>query len=193
MFGRLLSWYIIHFRRLLPSNGILPGAKFILRPSLAFSYIGSVIALHSSSGRQPNFAALSRGRHLYWAGRPSRLATAHILVANVFTTRATALQSNSKRNSRRRPGLHCGRPFAVFFRSELVATLRVNRFGSWTYNGFQVDLDMSPDDNAVDLSSYDGNCYPVTHHASRKNVQYYECCEEPYPDITITLQLLRTD
>jgi len=28
-----------------------------LRPSLAFSYIGSVTARHSSSGRQPNFAA----------------------------------------------------------------------------------------------------------------------------------------
>ena len=32
-------------------------AKFTLRPSFAFSYIGSVTARHSSSGRQPNFAA----------------------------------------------------------------------------------------------------------------------------------------
>jgi len=31
---------------------------------------GSVIARHSSRGRQPNFAALNRGRHLYSAGRP---------------------------------------------------------------------------------------------------------------------------
>jgi len=29
------------------------------------------------SGRQPNFAALNRGRHLYSAGRPSRWALAH--------------------------------------------------------------------------------------------------------------------
>jgi len=41
----------------LAPNGILPGAKFTLRPSLAFSYIGSVTAQHSRSGRQPNFAA----------------------------------------------------------------------------------------------------------------------------------------
>jgi len=41
----------------LAPNGIFPGAKFTLRPSLAFSYIGSVTARHSSSGRQPNFAA----------------------------------------------------------------------------------------------------------------------------------------
>ena len=31
-------------------------------------------------GRQPNFAALNRGRHLYSAGWPSRWALAHILV-----------------------------------------------------------------------------------------------------------------
>jgi len=38
-------------------NGILPAAKITLRPSLAFSYIGSVTARHSSSGSQPNFVA----------------------------------------------------------------------------------------------------------------------------------------
>jgi len=36
---------------------ILPGAKCTLRPSLAFSNVGSVAARHSSSGRQPKFAA----------------------------------------------------------------------------------------------------------------------------------------
>ena len=49
-----ISWagtLYIHFWGLLPANGILPAAKFTLRPSLAFSYIGSVSAQHSSSGR----------------------------------------------------------------------------------------------------------------------------------------------
>jgi len=41
MLGRPLDWYT--------------GAKFTLRP--VFFYIGSVYARHSSSGRQPNFAA----------------------------------------------------------------------------------------------------------------------------------------
>jgi len=36
----------------------------------------------SSSGRQPNFAALNRGRHLCSAGQPSRWALAHILVGS---------------------------------------------------------------------------------------------------------------
>ena len=39
-------------------------------------------ARYSSSGRQPNFAALNRGRHLYSAGRPSCWALAHILLSS---------------------------------------------------------------------------------------------------------------
>ena len=43
------------------------------------SRLGSVTACTaSSSGRQPNFVALNRGRHLYSSGRPSRWALAHI-------------------------------------------------------------------------------------------------------------------
>jgi len=42
------------------------------------SRIGSVTTRHSSSGRQPNFAALNRERHLYSAGRPWRWTLAHI-------------------------------------------------------------------------------------------------------------------
>jgi len=49
------------------------------------SRLGSVTARHSSSGRQPNFAALKRGRQLYSAGLPSRWALAHILVFISFT------------------------------------------------------------------------------------------------------------
>jgi len=46
------------------------------------SRLGSVTARHSGSGREPNFAALNRGRHLYSAGRPSRWELAHILVTS---------------------------------------------------------------------------------------------------------------
>jgi len=72
----------------LAPDGILHGAKFTLRLSLAFSYIGSVTARYRSSGRQPNFAAWQGmelrnycGRCLlHSAGRPSRWVSAHILV-----------------------------------------------------------------------------------------------------------------
>jgi len=58
IFDRLLGWYTI-FQRLLSlaPYGILPRAKFTLRPSFAYSYVGSVTARYSSCGHQPNFAA----------------------------------------------------------------------------------------------------------------------------------------
>jgi len=58
MFGRLLGWYTIYtFSGVLAPMGISPGAKFTLYPSRALSYICSVTAQHSSSGRQLNLAA----------------------------------------------------------------------------------------------------------------------------------------
>jgi len=42
-------------------------------------------------GRQPNIAALNRGRRLYSVGRPARLALAHILVG--ISIHTTCLQS----------------------------------------------------------------------------------------------------
>jgi len=44
------------FLEVFTPDGILAGAKFTLHPSLAFSYIGSITAWHSSSEPQPNFA-----------------------------------------------------------------------------------------------------------------------------------------
>ena len=49
--GLVLYIYILG---LLSPNGILPATIFTMRPSLAFSYIGSVTARHSSSRRQSN-------------------------------------------------------------------------------------------------------------------------------------------
>jgi len=44
------------------------------------SRLGSVTAQHSSGERQPNFAALNGGRHLYSVVRPWPWALAHILL-----------------------------------------------------------------------------------------------------------------
>jgi len=58
------------------------------------SRLGRVTARHSSSGRQPNFATLNRGRHLYSAGRPSRWALAHSLVISSFFIPGMVLSCN---------------------------------------------------------------------------------------------------
>jgi len=58
------------------------------------SGLGLVTARHCSSGHQPNFAALNRGRHLYSPGRPSRWALAHILVCVCFCCSIFVIQMN---------------------------------------------------------------------------------------------------
>jgi len=86
-----VSWagtLYIQFRGLLPPDGILPGAKFTLHPSLAFSYIGSVTPRHSSSERQPNLHRGSRNGITELSHRAPPIfglaaitwASAHILV-----------------------------------------------------------------------------------------------------------------
>jgi len=45
---------------------------------IGFRVLAALLHGKSSSERQPNFAALNRGRHLCSAGRPSRWALAHI-------------------------------------------------------------------------------------------------------------------
>ena len=83
--------HYLHFRGLLPPNGILPGAKFTLRPSLAFSYTGmqryctalqqqASVKLCGVAWYKVELWNFRRGRHLYSAWRPSRWASAHILV-----------------------------------------------------------------------------------------------------------------
>jgi len=55
------------------------------------SRLGSVTARHSSSGHQPKFVALNKGRHLHSEGRPSRWALAHILVYFTCDVNMTSL------------------------------------------------------------------------------------------------------
>ncbi|KAK6493617.1 neuronal acetylcholine receptor subunit alpha-9-II [Huso huso] len=63
-------------------------------------------------------------------------------------------------------------------------------FGSWTYNGNQIDIDMGMDSG--DLSDFVENVEWECHGMpAAKNVITYGCCSDPYPDITYTLLLKR--
>ena len=53
----------------------------------------------SSSGYQPNFAALNRGRHLYSAGQPSRWALAHISSSLIVLKKYRDGAGNTDENS----------------------------------------------------------------------------------------------
>jgi len=79
---------IVNFGELRPTTGWDPLASLGYPGKFQrVSRLGSVTERHSASGRQPNFAALNRGRHLYSAGRPSRWALAHILVTDKLPLR----------------------------------------------------------------------------------------------------------
>ncbi|XP_067825475.1 neuronal acetylcholine receptor subunit alpha-9 [Heptranchias perlo] len=63
-------------------------------------------------------------------------------------------------------------------------------FGSWTYNGNQVDITNGLDSG--DLTDFVENVeWEVHGMPATKNVITYGCCSDPYPDVTYTLILKR--
>ncbi|XP_041954723.1 neuronal acetylcholine receptor subunit alpha-7 [Alosa sapidissima] len=62
------------------------------------------------------------------------------------------------------------------------------KFGSWTHNGWLLDLQMG----AVDTSTYISNGeWDLVDVPAKRNELYYECCKEPYPDVTFTVTMRR--
>ena len=77
------------------------------------------------------------------------------------------------------------------------------KFGSWTYDGYQVDLKHIRQEasgvgegdiikKGIDLKDF----YPSVEWdllgvPARKNEKYYTCCSEPYPDITFNITIRR--
>nr|XP_057945340.1 neuronal acetylcholine receptor subunit alpha-7a isoform X2 [Doryrhamphus excisus] len=62
------------------------------------------------------------------------------------------------------------------------------KFGSWTYGGWSVDLTMSE----ADISNYVANVeWDLVEVSGKKNDHIYECCPEPYPDVTYTIVIRR--
>ena len=60
------------------------------------------------------------------------------------------------------------------------------KFGSWTYNGFKLNLETSN----IDTSTYVLNEeWGLVNATAKRNEVYYECCPEPYLDITYTINL----
>uniref|UniRef100_A0A8C5MCI5 Uncharacterized protein n=1 Tax=Leptobrachium leishanense TaxID=445787 RepID=A0A8C5MCI5_9ANUR len=63
-------------------------------------------------------------------------------------------------------------------------------FGSWTYNGNQIDILNHLDTG--DLTDFVENVeWEILGMPAKKNVITYGCCSEPYPDVTYTLILKR--
>ncbi|XP_037546598.1 neuronal acetylcholine receptor subunit alpha-7 isoform X1 [Nematolebias whitei] len=64
------------------------------------------------------------------------------------------------------------------------------KFGSWTYDGHMVDLVLV--DHYVDRKDFfDNGEWEILSVPGKRNELYYECCKEPYPDVTFTVTMRR--
>uniref|UniRef100_A0AAG5DVN9 Neuronal acetylcholine receptor subunit alpha-7 n=1 Tax=Anopheles atroparvus TaxID=41427 RepID=A0AAG5DVN9_ANOAO len=65
------------------------------------------------------------------------------------------------------------------------------KFGSWTYDGFQLDLQLQ-DEGGGDISSFITNGeWELLGVPGKRNEIYYNCCPEPYIDITFAILIRR--
>ncbi|XP_018579073.1 acetylcholine receptor subunit alpha-like isoform X3 [Anoplophora glabripennis] len=75
----------------------------------------------------------------------------------------------------------------------------VMKFGSWTYDGFQVDLrhlDEMKGSNVVDIGIdltefYTSVEWDILEVPAVRNEKFYTCCDEPYLDITFNITMRR--
>jgi hypothetical protein len=65
------------------------------------------------------------------------------------------------------------------------------KFGSWTFDGYKMDLQLYNSVEKADLEDYSGVKFNVTKNIAKRNVKKYSCCEEPYIDIEYELGFTR--
>lgn len=64
------------------------------------------------------------------------------------------------------------------------------KLGSWAYDGFQVDIVNRSVE--IDLSNYvDNGEWTLINTRMIRNVKYYPCCTEPFPDVTFYIHIRR--
>ena len=64
------------------------------------------------------------------------------------------------------------------------------KFGSWTYDGYRVDLQMEAEEADVKMFVTNGEWDLIGIPAQRNEI-IYVCCPEPYPDVTFTVHIRR--
>ncbi|KAK6169111.1 hypothetical protein SNE40_020225 [Patella caerulea] len=66
------------------------------------------------------------------------------------------------------------------------------KFGSWTYSGDQLNVEFLLGQDKMDLHDYmPSNEWDLISNTGSRNVKYYSCCPEPYPDLTFRLSFRR--
>lgn len=67
------------------------------------------------------------------------------------------------------------------------------KFGSWTYDGFELDVRLEHDSQQIDIADYvKSNEWALIDSPARRNVRYHPCCGDmPFPDVTFIVRLRR--
>ena len=68
------------------------------------------------------------------------------------------------------------------------------KFGSWTYSGDSIDLQLRMEE--MNLSEYKEHvAYNLVNATAERNEIFYACCPEPYPDVIykVTLQTVQPE
>lgn len=66
------------------------------------------------------------------------------------------------------------------------------KFGSWTYDGFKLDINFYEDKNYVETTEYmESNEWSLIEHPAVRNIIHYEGFVEPYLDLTFFLKIKR--
>ncbi|ELU06282.1 hypothetical protein CAPTEDRAFT_200491 [Capitella teleta] len=61
-------------------------------------------------------------------------------------------------------------------------------FGSWTYDGFKIDVDFYDNIENLDLIDYStGDSFEIVENSAVKEVRRYPCCNEPYPALVYSI------
>ncbi|XP_014667766.1 PREDICTED: neuronal acetylcholine receptor subunit alpha-7-like [Priapulus caudatus] len=66
----------------------------------------------------------------------------------------------------------------------------IMKFGSWTYDGYRVDLQLLMDQGDTDSFIENGE-WDLIEIPGKRSVLKYACCPEPYPDVTFTVVIRR--
>ena len=64
------------------------------------------------------------------------------------------------------------------------------KFGSWTYDGFHLDLVKEAEEADVGKFANNGE-WELIAVPCKRNVLKYVCCDAPYPDVTYTVKIRR--
>ncbi|XP_050409027.1 neuronal acetylcholine receptor subunit alpha-7 [Patella vulgata] len=68
------------------------------------------------------------------------------------------------------------------------------KMGSWAYDGYSLDIRDYYGKGVVSLDDYtDSTDWNIVNTTIRRNEKFYQCCSEPYPDLTFTVTLRRRE